>query len=216
MRKTYYAHTGNDSGKSDWQRLSDHLHRVSIQAAENASYFGAENIAELCGLLHDLGKYSDAFAKRLEGGKRVDHATAGANVAVEKWQHLGRLLAYVVAGHHAGLANGIDQGKGRATLKERLGRTIPELNEVWKEEITLPEQLPFPAFKMAENQQGFQCAFLVRMLYSCLVDADYLDTERFYLGLEGKQQQRGEYPSLKELQERLDHHLSDLVAEHAH
>ncbi|MCU7878688.1 MAG: CRISPR-associated helicase Cas3' [Candidatus Thiodiazotropha sp. (ex Lucinoma borealis)] len=216
MRKTYYAHTGSDPEKSDWQRLSDHLHRVSIQAAENARYFGAEHIAEMCGLLHDLGKYSDEFAKRLEGGKRVDHATAGSKVAVEKWQQLGKLLAYVVAGHHVGLANGIDQGKGRATLKERMGRAIPELGEVWKEEITLPEQLNFPTFNIAENQEGFQCAFLVRMLYSCLVDADYLDTERFYLGLEGKQQQRGKCPLLKELRERLDNHLSGLVAKHAH
>jgi CRISPR-associated endonuclease/helicase Cas3 len=216
MSKTYYAHSGKDPKKTDWQRLDDHLTRVAQIAGENARYFDAEQLAKLCGLLHDLGKYSEAFAKRLEGGKRVDHATAGAKVADEKWPRLGKLLAYVIAGHHVGLANGVDQGNGRATLKERLESTIPVLDEVWKAELRPPEQLPFPAFKLAENQQGFQIAFLVRMLYACLVDADYLDTERFYLGLEGKQQRRGEHPSLKALRERLDHHLNDLLVKHAH
>ncbi|MET0051627.1 MAG: CRISPR-associated helicase Cas3' [Candidatus Thiodiazotropha sp.] len=214
MDKIYYAHSGNDPAKSDWQLLSDHLTRVARLAGENASYFRSEQLATVCGLLHDLGKYSEAFAKRLEGGKRVDHATAGAKIAVEKWPRLGKLLAYVVAGHHAGLANGVDLGNGRASLEERLERAIPALDDVWKAEIRLPEQPIFPAFKPAENP-GFQTAFLVRMLYACLVDADYLDTERFYLGLEGKQQQRGEYPPLEALRERLDHHLTDLLAKNA-
>ncbi len=214
MDKIYYAHSGHDPAKSDWQLLSDHLTRVARLAGENASYFRAEQLATVCGLLHDLGKYSEDFAKRLEGGKRVDHATAGAKVAVEKWTRLGKLLAYVVAGHHAGLTNGVDLGNGRASLEERLERAIPALDDVWKAEIRLPGQLIFPAFKPAENP-GFQAAFLVRMLYACLVDADYLDTERFYLGLEGKQQQRGEYPPLEALRERLDHHLTDLLAKNA-
>jgi CRISPR-associated endonuclease/helicase Cas3 len=216
MKTTYYAHSGKDPGKSDWQRLDDHLTRVATVAGNNAKYFDAESLAVLCGLLHDLGKYTEAFARRLEGGKRVDHATAGAKVAVEKWPQLGKLLAYVIAGHHAGLANGIDPGDGRATLKERLGRPIPVLDEVWEAEIVLPEQLSFPVFKQVENMQGFQVAFLVRMLYSCLVDADYLDTECFYFGLEGKRQQRVEQPSFEVLKERLDQHLSDLLAKHAH
>lgn len=216
MEKTYYAHSGKDPGKSDWQRLEDHLTRVAAIAGRNARYFNAEPLAALCGLLHDLGKYTDEFARRLEGGKRVDHATAGAKVAVEKWPFIGKLLAYVVAGHHAGLANGIDPGDGRASLKERLGREIPELDAVWKEEIGLPRQLRFPAFTPVEDMQGFQTVFLVRMLYACLVDADYLDTERFYLELEGKRQQRDEQTTLLALRERLDHYLQDLLAKHAH
>ncbi|MET0089239.1 MAG: CRISPR-associated helicase Cas3' [Candidatus Thiodiazotropha sp.] len=215
MDKIYYAHSGHDPAKSDWQLLSDHLTRVARLAGENARYFRAEQLATVCGLLHDLGKYSEDFAQRLEGGKRVDHATAGAKVAVEKWPQLGKLLAYAVAGHHAGLANGIDLGNGRASLKERLDRKIPELDELWQAEISLPEQLPPPDFKLAENP-GFQIAFLIRMLYSCLVDADYLDTERFYLGLEGKPQQRNGYPPLEAMRERLDHHLDGLLSKYAH
>ncbi|MCG7931864.1 MAG: CRISPR-associated helicase Cas3' [Candidatus Thiodiazotropha lotti] len=215
MNSTYYAHSGKDPKKSDWQRLDDHLIRVATTAGANAKYFNAESLAEICGLLHDLGKYSKEFALRLEGGKRVDHATAGARFAADKWPQLGKLLAYVIAGHHAGLANGIDPGDGRATLKDRLECTIPLLDDVWKEEISVPAKLSFPDFIPADNMQGFQTAFLVRMLYSCLVDADYLDTECFYLGLEGKRQQRGQQPSLKTLRERLDYHLQELSAKHA-
>ncbi len=214
-KKIYFAHSGNKLDKSDWQPLADHLSRVGYLAAENARLFGAEQLAEVCGVLHDLGKYSQAFARRLEGGKRVDHATAGAKVACEKWPQLGKLLAFVIAGHHAGLANGIDQGDRRSTLKARLESVIPELDAVWQTEITLPQQLQSPQFKPARNQEGFQTAFLVRMLFSCLVDADFLDTERFYLGLEAKTQQRGEYPTLEALRDSLDQHLRSLVARHA-
>ena len=51
------------------------------------------------------------------------------------------------------------------------------------EEIALSDQLSFPPMRPMENQEGFQCAFLIRMLFSCLVDADLLDTEAFYLFL---------------------------------
>jgi len=210
MNRTYYAHSGNKPDKSDWQTLSDHLNKVSCLAAENARYFDAEILAKNAGILHDLGKYTDEFQKRLEGGKRVDHATAGAKIAVQKWGHFGKLLAYIIAGHHAGLANGIDGGDNRSTLDDRLKKVIPKLEKIWEEEIELPDQLSFPSIKSVENLEGFQFAFLIRMLFSCLVDADFLDTEKFYLELAGQQQKRGTHPSLKELQQALDNHLENL------
>ncbi len=210
MNRIYYAHSGNKSDKSDWQLLSDHLKKVGSIAAENARYFDASILAKNAGLLHDLGKYTEAFQKRLEGGIRVDHATAGAQIVVKKWGNFGKVLAYIIAGHHTGLANGIDSGKDRSTLDDRLKKTIPELDRAWGEEIALPDQLSFPPIKSAENFKGFQFAFLIRMLFSCLVDADFLDTEKFYLELEGKQQKRGDHPPLQELQQVLDSHLEDL------
>jgi len=206
MSRIYYAHSGNEPDKSDWQLLSDHLNKAGCVAAENARYFDAVILAKNAGILHDLGKYADEFQKRLEGGKRVDHATAGAKIAVKKWGHFGKLLAYVIAGHHAGLANGIDAGENRSTLDDRLKKTIPELGKVWEEEIDLPDQLSFPPFKPT----GFQTAFLIRMLFSCLVDADFLDTEIFYLKLKGEERKRGNHPPLQKLQLALDSHLEDL------
>lgn len=206
MCRVYYAHSGNKTDKSDWQLLSNHLEKVGKIAADNARYFKASALAENAGLLHDLGKYTIEFQKRLEGGKRVDHATAGAQVAVDNWGHFGKILAYVIAGHHAGLANGIDAGENRSTLDDRLKKTIPKIDNIWKKEIAFPDQLIFPPFKPT----GFQTAFLIRMLFSCLVDADRLDTEKFYLELEGKQQERGNQVPLKSLQRVLNSHLEDL------
>ncbi|MCF6323760.1 MAG: CRISPR-associated endonuclease Cas3'' [Gammaproteobacteria bacterium] len=210
MTRVYYAHSGNEADKSDWQTLPDHLQQVGSIAAKNARYFNAEDLADIAGRLHDLGKYTREFQARLEGGKRVDHATAGAKIAFEKWDRLGKIISYIVAGHHAGLANGIDSGEGRSTLHDRLQKAIPELDEVWGKEMALPNQLPFPSFKVAENFQGFQCAFLIRMLFSCLVDADFLDTEVFYQKLKGKKKSRGDHPSLCKLQHALDNHLEEL------
>lgn len=189
--------------------------KVSCIAAKNARYFDAAILAEIAGLLHDVGKYTEAFAKRLEGGKRVDHATAGARIAIKKWGHFGKLLAFIIAGHHAGLANGIDAGENRSTLDDRLKKTIPEPDEIWMEEIALPSHLLFPSFEPTKDFEGFQCAFLVRMLFSCLVDADYLDTEAFYLKLEGKQQKRSNPQSLLKLQKALDSYLEDLTKKKA-
>ncbi len=210
MNKIYYAHSGNKLDKSDWQLLSDHLKKVGEFAKENARFFNAEMLAEIAGLLHDIGKYTEGFAKRLEGGMRVDHATAGAQISVEKWGQFGKLLAYVIAGHHAGLANGIDEGVDRSTLENRLNKSIPELDTVWVDEIFVPAQLSMPPFKVAESFQGFQIAFMIRMLFSCLVDADFIDTEAFYFKLEGKPHKRGKFYKLEKLQQALDDHLEEL------
>jgi len=207
MSRIYYAHSGDKVDKSDWQLLSDHLRCAGDMAKENARYFDADVLADVAGLLHDFGKYTGEFQSRLEGGKRVDHATAGAQLAVNKWGHFGKLLAYVIAGHHAGLANGVDAGNDRSTLDSRLKKTIPELDAIWEDEIALPDQLSFPAIKSKEGFEGFQLAFLTRMLFSCLVDADFLDTEAFYLKLEGKQKERGNHPPLSDLQQALNRYL---------
>ncbi|MBI4938336.1 MAG: CRISPR-associated helicase Cas3' [Nitrosomonadales bacterium] len=207
----YFAHSGSQPDYSDWQRLPNHLRAVGDLAGANAVYFSAEPFARLAGLLHDLGKYSPQFKKRLAGANiRVDHATAGAKVAIEKYGQLGKLLAFAIAGHHAGLANGIDVGQGRSTLKERLalvfGNEIPNIDDTWQE-INLPEKLPHPPLKMAAGFEGFQCAFFIRMIYSCLVDADYLDTDKFYLGLKGKAPIRSNFPSLTALRDKLNETL---------
>ncbi|WP_197723381.1 CRISPR-associated endonuclease Cas3'' [Thiomicrorhabdus aquaedulcis] len=67
---TYYGHSGKNPDKSDWQTLQDHLHEVANIAKHNARYFGAEELAYLAGLLHDLGKYTSEFQARLGGSPK--------------------------------------------------------------------------------------------------------------------------------------------------
>lgn len=215
----YYAHSGNLEDLSDGQTLLAHLSKVSEMAGQNAQWFGAQELAKYAGLLHDLGKYCPEFRKRLQGGKiRVDHATAGAKVAVERWQLTGKLLAYCIAGHHAGLANGVDEGQKRSTLNERLklkpGKDIPHLDPIWEQEIKLPEQLTPPIFNPPHKAwPGFQCAFLTRMIFSCLIDADRKDTNNYYLRLEGKDNADRIQPSLSDLRERFNAKLEDIQQE---
>ena len=208
---TYYAHSAENRPQSDWQTLKSHAENVAALAAQFAEPFGAADIARYTGLLHDLGKYSDPFQLRLAGSpQRVDHATAGAKEAIARWQLMGKLMAYCIAGHHAGLANGSGEGKGRSTLQERLAAEIPPLNAVWQSEIPLPEKITLPPLKTNPKYPGFAQSFFTRMLYSCLVDADYLDTEAFYAKLENETIARGNAPALSALQQAFNQHLQDV------
>ncbi|MEI6067554.1 MAG: CRISPR-associated helicase Cas3' [Methylococcaceae bacterium] len=205
----YYAHSGKLEDLSDGQTLLAHLSKVSEFAEQNAQWFGANKLAKYTGLLHDLGKYCPEFRRRLQGGKiRVDHATAGAQVAAERWPSMGKLLAYCIAGHHTGLANGIDEGQQRSNLDDRLklepGKDIPHLDPIWEQEIKLPTQLTPPALKPHKIWPGFQFAFLTRMIFSCLVDADRLDTSNYYLQLDGKENADRNYPLLPALRDQLN------------
>lgn len=112
-----YAHTA-DHGP--WEPLADHLRGVGRAARDAAAAFGAEELGAAAGQLHDAGKASDRFQAYLRGeGSSVDHSTAGAQLACRRYgDRIGRLLAYAIAGHHAGLPDGI--GGERSSLAERL------------------------------------------------------------------------------------------------
>lgn len=167
------AHISEDGRRT--QSVRDHLLGTAALAEAFARPFGGQEQAYLAGLLHDIGKYSDAFQRRLRGGPKVDHATAGARAAFEARQPE---IAFAIAGHHGGLPDGGAQTDpaGAGTLWGRLKKEIPPC-EGWKNEISLPaaRRPPLPG-------DGFSAAFYTRMLYSCLVDADYLDTEAFMNG----------------------------------
>ena len=215
---TYYAHSAQDKlgnllSYEHWQTLQSHSVNVGEMAEDFARVFGAQEIAYQTGRLHDLGKYSEAFNHRLHGGPSVDHATAGAKIAVERWGNvIGKLMAFCIAGHHAGLANGNGEGDNRRTLKDRLalrfGEDIPALDNLWQQEIKPPQNLSAPQLKADAHHPFFSYAFFTRMLYSCLVDADYLDTEAFYLNLENTAVGRGGYPDLNALQHNFNQFIN--------
>lgn len=214
MQVEFYAHSTKDESKVDWQTLRGHLGSVGTMAAERARWFAGEGIAFVSGLLHDLGKYTEGFQKRLEGEvPKVDHATWGAVVATQRFKQIGTLMAYTIAGHHAGLANGT-QGERRSSLRDRLSKDylgkLPPLLPDWEREIVLPEKIGLPqGFKPSMQRGAFQLSLLTRMIFSCLVDADFVDTDNFYRSIEGdppRDENAG--PTLSALREKLNAHLA--------
>jgi CRISPR-associated endonuclease/helicase Cas3 len=181
--ETYYAHSRPDCAEADWERLEPHLRRTAALARRFARRFGLGATAAASGLLHDVGKYAPAFQARLRGGGKVDHATAGAREALRLYeQRVGHLLTYGIAGHHGGLPDG---GEGDGGLLERLRRPgqLPDGIRPWEGRIVLPKKQALieevTAWSRAGSSDGpFTAAFLARMIFSCLVDADFLATER--------------------------------------
>lgn len=209
----YYAHS-KEGTKENWQPLADHLRQTAELAYKFGLDAGVENLAKIAGRLHDIGKYSQAFQARLAGNpKRVDHASAGAQEIISLFPNspqkdIALLLAYAIAGHHSGLPDGgtrLDV-EDSGTLHSRLKKEIDEFSgyrdEINPIEIELPQSFTIHPQKGKEN---FSLSFLVRMIYSALVDADFQDTSNF---MQGKKQ-RGEFADLETLNARLDKYLQN-------
>ncbi|SMH57373.1 CRISPR-associated endonuclease Cas3'' [Azospirillum agricola] len=180
----WYAHTPKIPG-APWEPLREHLLRVAARAEGFASVLFPESRwagawARALGLLHDAGKYADAFQSLLKDGKgRVDHSTVGAVFALERYgdrSAAGWLLAYAVAGHHAGLPDGGGSGDGSLTVRLRKARIPDSVRADFLREVgpLLPAELPLPPFA-----DPFAVALFARMIFSCLTDADALATEGY-------------------------------------
>lgn len=120
-----------------------------------------------------FGKYGPDFQARLrDPTKRADHSTAGAVWAFERLpQTWGRLLAHVVAGHHAGLKDDLLSPDGRIETKRAL--LTPVERTAQADGLVLPQSVSGPTgIRRVNSESGFQIAFLTRMIFSCLIDAD--------------------------------------------
>jgi len=225
-RMTHYAHTlPPPKARDDWEPLIDHLRRVAegdgnglVGATGFGAPFGGQQWAQLLGWWHDVGKYSDAFQRYLSasgGGTneahtaevkgRVDHSTAGAQHAA-RLGPLGRLLAYCIAGHHAGLP---DNEAGAAALSMRLKKQIEPYGDAPDELLAKPLPPP-PALHLdGDRRRGaFAVGFFTRMVFSCLVDADFLATEHFMNPERASKRSRAR-TTPADLLSRLDAHLEE-------
>jgi len=189
-----YAHSVDGRPEADWEPLAHHLAAVGVRAAGFAEAFGAGTIAMAIGLLHDIGKMSRAYQAYIRrpreagGGKGPDHSTAGAKEAVRLYGPLGRFMAFALAGHHTGLMDGAGHEGG--ALPARLAKAV-EAYDSWEAHAPgLPDadtiRRGFLPPKPNAIEPAFSTAFLIRMLHSALVDADFLETERFHAEARGE------------------------------
>ncbi len=172
--KRYLAHSATEK-RPEGQPLKEHLNNVACLTARFCKPFGAENDGRLCGLYHDIGKYSDKFQKRLNGSKEmVDHSSAGALLLFDK---SNVPAAMCIAGHHAGLADLGTKICPDDTFMGRIKRVRDgeiENCEAWRTE--LPADIPSGYV----SRPGVGLYFYIKMLFSALTDADWLDTEAYF------------------------------------
>ena len=185
-----YAHSGKCEDRSDWQTLVDHLEQSAEIAADRGSALGLTEAARLAACLHDFGKHDPAFDRVLAGqNERVDHSTAGGYLLTERADRrtafAARVIAHAILGHHAGLP---DTTGSPASLGARLesfrDRTPPEAKSAAIVELDAAAREL--AAKCRAGAPGFDLSLAGRMMFSCLVDADFRDTEAFYDKLEGR------------------------------
>jgi len=222
-KKNYFAHVKKKLEQKEIRDephyLLDHLLKTSELAQGFAKNIGSD-WALLAGLWHDLGKYRTKFQDyiriksdyekenaHIENNKRRSHSMAGAVYAINKINPLsGHIIAYLIAGHHAGLP---DWEGGRSSLKYRLGDDgQAEFNEVMKEEI--PEVI-LSAYcpkwpEIAATSESI--ALWMRMLFSCLVDADFLNTEHYMQP--DKSASRQTSLAINELQSKFNYEINKL------
>lgn len=218
-QKQFYAHSLKGKPVTQWQRLEDHLHHVAILASEFAKPFGGDEWARLAGFWHDLGKYSKEFQKMLYEANGIEchletkpgkviHSQAGGHLAQQKMSRgMDRIFCWLIMGHHAGLTDYSADQSGAKALEPKM-RTPEESDAVLKNVPDAIKNQPPPAPPLP-LLNGADVSFFIRMLFSCVVDADFLDTEWFMD--EGRGQLRSnEYPALDELLAAFDLYMDEM------
>lgn len=214
-RAKYFAHSLEGKPISEWQSLEFHLKNVAELSAQFAEKFGGESIARLAGLWHDLGKYQKEFQSMLRSSSieknnesfrktRVIHSSMGGWLAIrKKWKGYDRILSWLIMGHHAGLADYSSADSGGSALNARM-RNSEEV------EAIIPD---IPDWIIDQDQPLIKIsgdpAFYIRMLFSSLVDADFLDTEKF-MAADKATVRRTEYPTIEFLCKKFNHHMDRL------
>ena len=201
----------NPDGTQEPQLLIDHLRGVAERAKAFAEAFSSGEIAFLAGMLHDFGKYSNAFQRKLRGEDNgARHSGIGAVLAQEKGG-ITDYLKYAIAGHHGKLSS-------REKLKSRLNEEAAGLDECLRNagDIGVPEELSPPGFLRGKPRRRTEKdiakrrkEFWIRFLFSALVDADRLDAEQH--GTPEAARIREQYASIPELREMIDTGIDDFV-----
>ncbi len=199
MERAYYAHTPNSSGR--WHGLSEHLNDVARLARDFSAKFAAGEVGYWAGLFHDFGKFNPEFQDYLKAchenpakkNRSPGHSLVGAVYGDKIWCG----FPFLIAGHHGGLPDCVD-------IKQKLSSVQDHkyIIDTAKKELGLVEPLSIkgslPSFVASE----VSAEFFLRMLFSALVDADFLDTESHFDS--DRKNLRNRYPELSTLWERFE------------
>jgi len=223
MNKEFIAHVRkNDDGTwASPHLLSTHLNATSKLAESFAGKFKSGEWGKVLGFAHDAGKGRLIWQNyiRLKSGfdeeahlegklGKIPHAIHGAKLVEELFgKQLGRFLAYCIAGHHAGLPDWSSaEGAGQSCLQFQETQ-VKDLNEI-ATFITDKLRLSKPKAPPWKFSKGLDLSLWIRMLYSSLVDADFLDTEVYMDNTRASN--RGGYCSIPELLERFNQFIKQL------
>lgn len=185
----YLGHSANAGGKAE--PLAVHLRCVAGRAAHFAKAFCAEDAAFITGIVHDLGKYASQFQRRLRDPRVTskDHWSAGAAVCLRVYRQKGVPSAMVIQGHHTGLPDLPPSYEAyyrffnellRDHAEDLTDSNLARLVERWRADgFTWPKLRSTAALGTA----GSLAEMLdIRLLFSALVDADFIETEAHFSG----------------------------------
>lgn len=168
-----------------------------------------QNLVYQTALFHDLGKYQPSFQKRISGNNhiKIPHALCGAielgHIMKPGFEQL--LMQYCIAGHHTGLQDFGHPGDEQITLLGTLNQKT-ESYEIYKKDISFtPPDIEVEYFtKNCRDSQevGERFAFLTRYVFSCITDADSLDTEAFCSGAKREGRKSNFSECLEKINER--------------
>lgn len=186
----FRAHTSSDEGHND--PVATHLRAVGERAARYAAAFGAQEDASVAGLLHDLGKYGDLFQLRLDGRAHgIDHWSAGAWACIRNYGMAGVGPALAIQGHHLGLQQ-LSQEALENLSPEKLAHSHPQslslseqdtgvlIERLRTDGIEPPAASQHPTYREDLHAQRAALMLDIRMLFSALVDADFVETEAHF------------------------------------
>ena len=158
----YLAHIDREKEPERRQSLLEHLEGTARLAETFADSFGKGDWGYCCGMLHDIGKYSAKFQKKLkeDSSIQVDHSSAGAQVCFEKGG-LYECMSYCIAGHHAGLPDRGTSSDTESTLMARKGKKVEDY-QAYKAEIGIPELKTTPFDPKKTGNFDFSLSFFIR------------------------------------------------------